>query len=75
MYPHAPVILIAKHLFICYLHRYQHTSVQTSDMLTNFKLIFFYIFDNVDDLASKCKINYGAAAKISKVMKDYVQKG
>ena len=48
---------------------------QTSDMLTNFKMIFFCIFENVDDLASKCKNNYGAAAKIGKVMKDYVQKG
>ena len=49
---------------------------QTSDMLTNFKMIFFWcIFDNVDDLASKCKNNYGAAAKISKDMKDYVHKG
>ena len=26
-------------------------------------------------IASKCKNNYGAAAKIRKVMKDYVQKG
>ena len=48
---------------------------QTSDMLTNFKMIFLGIFENVDDLASKCKNNYGAAAKNSKVMKDYVQKG
>ena len=49
---------------------------QTSDMLTNFKMIFcVHIFKNVDDLASKCKNNYGAAAKIGKVMKDYVQKG
>ena len=49
---------------------------QTSDMLTNLKMIFFlHIFENVDDLASKCKNNYGAAAKIGKVMKDYVQKG
>ena len=47
---------------------------QTSDMLTNFKLIFFCIFENVDDLASKCKNNYGAAANIGKIMKDYVQK-
>ena len=47
---------------------------QTSDMLTNFKM-FFCIFENVDDLASKCKNNDGAAAKIGKVMKDYVQKG
>ena len=48
---------------------------QTSDMLTDFKMSFFCIFENVDDLASKCKNNYGAAAKIRKVMKDYVQKG
>ena len=33
------------------------------------------IFENVDDLASKCNKNYGAAAKIGKVMKDCVQKG
>ena len=44
-------------------------------MLPNFKLIFFCIFENVDDLASKYENNYGAAAKIGKVMKDYVQKG
>ena len=43
--------------------------------MPNFKMIFFCIFENVDDLASKCKLNYGAAAKIAKVMKDYVQKG
>ena len=48
---------------------------QTSDMLTNSKMNFFFIFENVDDLASKCKKNDGAAAKIGKVMKDYVQKG
>ena len=48
---------------------------QTSDMLTNFKMTFFVIFENVDDLASNCKQNYGAAAKIGKVVKDYVQKG
>ena len=48
---------------------------QTSDMLTNFKMIFFCIFESVDDLRSKCKNNYGAAAKIGKVMKDCVQKG
>ena len=36
---------------------------------------FFCIFENGDDLASKCKNNYGAVAKIIKVMKDYVQKG
>ena len=48
---------------------------QTSDMLTKLKMIFFCIFENVDDLASKCKNNYGAVAKIGKVMKDYVQKG
>ena len=47
---------------------------QTSDMLTNFNF-FLCIFENVDDLASKCKNNYGAAAKIRKVMKDYVEKG
>ena len=44
-------------------------------MVPNFKLIVFCIFENVDDLASKCNNNYGAAAKIGKVMKDYVQKG
>ena len=39
------------------------------------KRFFFCIFENVDDVASKCKNNYGAAAKIGKVMKDCVQKG
>ena len=48
---------------------------QTSDMFPNLKMIFFGIFENVDNLASKCKNNYGAASKIGKVMKDYVQKG
>ena len=43
---------------------------QTSDMLTKFKMIFLCTFQNVDDLASKCKNNYGAVAKIGKVMKD-----
>ena len=47
---------------------------QTSDMLVNFQNLFC-IFENVDDLASKCQNNYGAAAKIGRVMKDYVQKG
>ena len=47
----------------------------TSDMLTNFKMIFFCICENDDDLASKCKNKHGAAAETSKVMKDYVQKG
>ena len=46
---------------------------QTSDMFPNFKLILC-ILENVDDLASKCKNNYGDAAKIRKVMKDYVHK-
>ena len=41
---------------------------QTSDMLTNFKMIVKCIIENVDDLPSKCKNNYGAAAKIDKVM-------
>ncbi len=36
---------------------------------------FFCIFENVNDLASRCKKNDGAAAKIGKVMKDCVQKG
>ena len=58
-----------------FLNLYVRQPHQTSDMLTNFKMFFFGIFENVDDLASKCKNNYGAAAKISKVMKDYVQKG
>ena len=44
-------------------------------MLLNLKMIFFCIFENVDDLASKCKQNYGAATEIGKLMKDYVQKG
>ena len=48
---------------------------QTGDMLTNFKMIFFCIFENVDDLASKCIKTYRGAAKIGKVMKDYVQTG
>ena len=58
--------------FWCSSMRQPH---QTSDMFPNFKMIFFCIFENVDDLASKCKDNYGAAAKTSKVMKGYVQKG
>ena len=41
-------------------------------MLTKFKMIFFCIFENVDDLASKCKNNYGAITKIGKVRKDYI---
>ena len=48
---------------------------QTSDMLTQFKYDFFCIFENTDELASKCKNNYGAVATIGKVMMDYVQKG
>ena len=43
---------------------------QTSDMLTNFKMIFFaYLKTLMTLIASKCKNNYGAAAKICKVMK------
>ena len=38
-------------------------------------LLLFCIFENVDDLASKCKNNDGAITKIGKVRKDYVQKG
>ena len=45
------------------------------NMLQNLKMIFFCIFENVDDLASKCKKNYAAATEIGKVMKNYVQKG
>ena len=36
---------------------------------------FFFIFENVNDLALKCKKNYGTAPKIGKVMKHCVQKG
>ena len=58
-----------------YIYIYVRQPHQTSDMLTTFKMIFFCIFENVDDLASKCKNNYGAITKIGKVRKDYVQKG
>ena len=49
---------------------------QTSDMLPNFKMIFFAYYENVDDsFKVQCNNNYGAAAENGKVMKDYVQKG
>ena len=47
---------------------------QTSDMLPNFKMIFFAYMKTLTT-ASKCNNNYGAAAENGKVMKDYVQKG
>ena len=45
---------------------------QTSDMLPNF-IFFAYLKTLMTYLQSTKK--YGAAAKIGKVMKDYVQKG
>ena len=57
------------------LNSYVRQPHQTSDMLTNFKMNFFAYLKTLMTLASKCKNNYGATAKISKVMKDYVQKG
>ena len=69
------VIYIYIYICMSYIYIYVRQPHQTSDMLTNFKMIFFCIFENVNDLASKCNNNYGAAAKIGNVMKHCVQKG
>ena len=62
-------------LKVCFYYLYMWGNLTKPVTYWQISKLFLCIFENVDDLASKCKNNYGAAAKISKVMKDSVQKG